>query len=81
MNEWSSRQSAVKANVMENLALAETKDQADWELLGKIARQSNDEKIREVLKSPVSEVESEEDDHVAWAKEQMARLAFEATCR
>ena len=36
---------------MENIVLAETKDHADWELLGKIPRQSSDDRIRDILKS------------------------------
>jgi rubrerythrin len=67
---------AVEANAIENIVLAETKDHADWELLGKIARQSDDEKVRDVLKPAVDEVEPEEDDHLSWAKEQLARLEF-----
>src|ERR1700682_1736974 len=43
-------------NAIENIVLAETKDHADWELLGKIARQSDDETIREWLKPAVAEV-------------------------
>jgi hypothetical protein len=37
---------AAEINAVENIILAETKDHADWELLGKISRQSDDEKIR-----------------------------------
>jgi hypothetical protein len=41
-------------------------------LLGKIARQSDDEEIRQVLK---------EDEHLSWAKEQLARLEFAAIAK
>jgi len=47
-------------------------------MLGKVARQSDDSRLREVLKSAVSEVEPEEDEHLHWTKEQMARLEFAA---
>ena len=67
---------AVEINAIENIVLAETKDHADWELLGKIARQATDDKVREVLAPAVSEVEPEEDDHLNWTKEQLARLEF-----
>jgi hypothetical protein len=67
---------AAEINAIENIVLAETKDHADWEMLGKIARQSNDSRLREVLKPAVSEVEPEEDEHLNWTKEQMARLEF-----
>jgi len=69
---------AAEINAVENIVIAETKDHADWELLGKISRQSNDEKIREALKDAVSEVEPEEDQHLNWTKEQMSRLEFDA---
>ena len=72
---------AVELNAIENIVLAETKDHADWELLGKIARQSDDEKIRSVLKPAVSEVEPEEDEHLSWTKEQLARLEFAAIAK
>ncbi len=69
---------AAELNAIENIVLAETKDHADWEMLGKIARQSDDSRLRDVLKPAVSEVEPEEDEHLHWTKEQMARLEFAA---
>ena len=69
---------AAEINAIENIILAETKDHADWELLGKIARQSDDEKIRSVLKPAVSEVEPEEDQHLNWTKDQLGRLELSA---
>lgn len=69
-------QELSECNALENLVLAETKDHSDWELLGKIARQSQDEQLRNLLKPAVDEVEPEEDDHVTWAKTEMAKLAF-----
>ena len=47
-------------------------------MLGKIARQSNDSRLRDVLKPAVSEVEAQEDEHLNWTKEQLARLEFAA---
>lgn len=69
---------AAEINAVENIILAETKDHADWELLGKIARQSDEEKIRDVLKPAVSEVEPEEDQHLNWTKDQLGRLEMSA---
>jgi hypothetical protein len=69
---------AAEINAIENIVLAETKDHADWEMLGKIARQSNDSRLRDVLKPAVSEVEPQEDEHLNWTKEQLARLEFAA---
>ncbi|MGH7905206.1 MAG: hypothetical protein ACREP6_01115 [Candidatus Binataceae bacterium] len=71
----------VELNIIENLVLAETKDQADWELLGKIARQSTDEHLRNVLRPMVDEVEPQESDHLEWSKRRMFELAFRAVSR
>jgi hypothetical protein len=67
---------AIEVNAIENIVLAETKDHADWEMLGKIARQSDDEKILDALKPAVAEVEPEEDEHLNWTKDQLARLVL-----
>jgi rubrerythrin len=72
---------SAELNAIENIILAETKDHADWELLGKIARQSDDSKIRDVLKPAVSEVEPEEDDHLNWTKQELSRLEISAIAR
>ena len=71
---------AAEINASENIVLAEMKDHANWELLGKIARQSDDDKIREVLKPAVAEVEPEEDEHLS-GQEQLARLEFAAIAK
>ena len=69
---------SAEINAVENIILAETKDHADWELLGKIARQTNDSRIRDALKDAVSEVEPEEDEHLNWTRDQMSRLQIKA---
>ncbi|MBV8451637.1 MAG: DUF892 family protein [Deltaproteobacteria bacterium] len=69
---------SAELNAVENIILAETKDHSDWEFLGKIARQSDDSRIRDVLKPAVSEVESEEDEHLNWSKKQLSRLEISA---
>ena len=63
-------------NAIENIVLAETKDHADWELLGKIARQTNDGELRDVLMPAVKEVEDQEDEHLNWPRTKMAELAM-----
>jgi len=72
---------ALEINAIENIVLAETKDHADWEMLGKIARQTDDSHLSDVLKPAVSEVEPQEDEHLNWTKEQMARLEFAALAK
>jgi rubrerythrin len=63
-------------NAVENIVIAETKDHADWELLGKIARQTDDRKLAAILRPAVSEVEAQEDEHLNWSKSTMADLAM-----
>jgi len=65
-------------NAMENIVLAETKDHADWELLGKIARQTTDNNLREVLAPAAKMVEQEEDEHLNWTGKKLGELQMEA---
>jgi rubrerythrin len=71
----------AELNAMENIVLAETKDHADWELLGKISRQSSDERIRDVLKPVVSDIENQEDEHLNWTRQKLAELTMAALSR
>ena len=61
-------------NAIENIVLAETKDHADWELIGKIARQTTDPKLRELLGSAAKTVEQEEDEHLNWTRKKLGEL-------
>jgi rubrerythrin len=70
----------TEMNAIENIVIAETKDHADWELLGHIARRSSDSQLRDVLAPAVDEVAPEEDQHLNWTTEQMARLGLAALC-
>jgi rubrerythrin len=65
-------------NAMENIVLAETKDHADWELLGKIARQTTDNQLREVLAPAAKNVEQEEDEHLNWTRKKLGELQMAA---
>jgi rubrerythrin len=65
-------------NAMENIVLAETKDHADWELLGKIARQTTDPGIREALAPAAKTVEQEEDEHLNWTRKKLGELQMAA---
>ena len=69
---------AAEINAIENIVLTETKDHADWEMLGKIARQCTDSRLRDLLKPAVLEVEPQEDEHLNWTKEQLELLEFAA---
>jgi hypothetical protein len=68
----------AELNAMENIVLAETKDHADWELIGKIARQATEDRLREILGAAASEVEQEEDEHLNWTRKRLGELQMEA---
>ena len=68
----------AELNAIENIVLAETKDHADWELIGKIARQSNDDHVRAILGAAASEVEQEEDEHLNWTRKKLGELQMAA---
>lgn len=63
---------AAELVACECVTLAETKDHADWELLGKCAKQL-DGKAAEALKAAYDEVEDQEDEHLyhtqGWSRE------------
>jgi hypothetical protein len=63
---------AAQLVACECIVLAETKDHADWELIGKCAENSID-KTHDVLKAAYHEVENEEDTHLyhtkGWCRE------------
>lgn len=66
----------AELNAIENIVIAETKDHADWELLGHIAHRSEDSRLAELLKPAVSEVEKQEDEHLHWTQKKMGELAL-----
>ena len=68
----------AELNAIENIVLAETKDHADWELIGKIARQATDDRLREVLGAAAGEIEQEEDEHLKWTRKKLGELQMEA---
>jgi len=68
----------AELNAIENIVLAETKDHADWELIGKIARQATEDRVREILGAAASEVEQEEDEHLNWTRKRLGELQMEA---
>ena len=68
----------AELNAIENIVIAETKDHADWELLGHIAHRSEDSRLSQLLKPAVSEVEGQEDEHLNWTNKKMGELALAA---
>ncbi len=66
----------AELNAIENIVIAETKDHADWELLGHIAHRSEDSRLAQLLKPAVAEVEKQEDEHLHWTQKKMGELAL-----
>lgn len=71
----------AELNAIENIVIAETKDHADWELIGKIARQATEDRLREILGAAASEVEQEEDEHLNWTRKKLGELQMEALAK
>jgi rubrerythrin len=67
-----------EASDLENVVLAETKDHADWELLGQLAEQLPSEKARKAIEAAVAEVGPQEDEHLGWAQAKLAALGLKA---
>jgi rubrerythrin len=68
----------LEASDLENVLLAETKDHADWELLGQLAEQLPTGKARAAIEAAVAEVGPEEDEHLEWAQTKLATLSLQA---
>jgi rubrerythrin len=67
----------IEVNDLENLLLAETKDHADWQLLRKIGEQCDDTQMKQAILQAVQEVEPQEDQHVQWAHDMLAKLCLQ----
>jgi rubrerythrin len=71
-------QAEREASDLENVLLAETKDHADWELLGQLAEQLPNGKAKTAIEAAVAEVGPEEDEHLDWAQAKLAELGLRA---
>jgi ferritin-like metal-binding protein YciE len=64
---------AAELVAAECVVLAETKDHANWELIGEVAKALGDDDFAQVLKEAHDEVEEEEDEHLyhtmGWSRE------------
>lgn len=74
-------QPEIELSDLENVLLAETKDHADWSLLARMASQADESgldpgTLQAALSRAVAQVEQQEDEHLAWARETHARLAL-----
>jgi rubrerythrin len=68
----------LQVSDLENVVLAETKDHADWELLGQLAEQLPNGKARKAIEAAVAEVGPQEDEHLGWAQAKLAELGLKA---
>lgn len=67
----------IEANDLENVLLAETKDQADWVLLTQLAEGLGDDadpEVRRTLTEAVAQVGPQEDEHLGWARSRLAEM-------
>jgi hypothetical protein len=70
-------QPEIEASDLENLLLAETKDHADWHLLQQLAQAADDAKAKQALQAVADTVESEEDEHLAWARDTLGQTSLQ----
>ncbi len=67
----------IEANDLENVVLAETKDHADWSLLDQLVAQVVTGVVKEALQAAVDQVEAQEDEHLAWARETLSQRSLQ----
>jgi rubrerythrin len=64
-------------NNIENLVLAETKDNWNWEMLNEISKSIKDRELRSTISRAVKEVSRQERRHVDWNTGTLSELARE----
>lgn len=65
-------------NNIENLVLAETKDQWNWETLDSISSKIEDAELKKIAVKAVREVRKQEKSHVDWNEQTLTKLAMES---
>jgi rubrerythrin len=66
-------------NNIENLVLAETKDQWNWETLDSISSKIEDDELKRMAIKAVREVRKQEKSHLDWNEQTLTRLAMESS--
>src|SRR5262249_42610020 len=64
----------IDFNNIENLVLAETKDNWNWERLAELAKKIKDKDLQSTVKKAVREVERQERKHVDWNESTLTQL-------
>jgi rubrerythrin len=72
----SADENTVEQAMLEAVVLAETKDHANWKLLGRLAGELPDGEAKEVFLAAVGQVEAQEDEHLEWASSTWEKLAI-----
>jgi rubrerythrin len=62
--------------MLEAVILAETKDHANWKLLGQLAEQMPDGEAKEAFLDAAGQVEDQEDEHLEWASSTWEKLVM-----
>jgi rubrerythrin len=65
-------------NNLENLVLAETKDNWNWEMLGSLMQKIEDNDLKKSVSRAVREVRKQENDHLKWTQKALTQVAMEA---
>jgi rubrerythrin len=65
-------------NNIENLVLAETKDNWNWEMLSSVASKIGDPELKRMASKAIREVRKQEQTHVNWNEQTLTKLAREA---
>jgi len=72
----SADENTVEQAMLEAVVLAETKDHANWKLLGSLAGEMPDGEAKEAILVAVGQVEDQEDNHVEWASSTWEKLSL-----
>ncbi len=68
----------AELNAIENIVLAETKDQMDWEVLVRISIRAGTTDLQSIMRRSTWEVSREEKAHLRWAMDRFAALSLQA---
>jgi hypothetical protein len=68
-------------NNIENLVLAETKDQWNWDLLDSISSKIGNAELKRIAVKAIREVRKQEQSHLSWNEKTLTELAMESAMR
>ena len=72
----SADENTVEQVMLEAVVLAETKDHANWKLLGQLAEKMPDGEAKNAFLAAVGQVEDQEDEHLEWASSTWEKLTM-----